>query len=712
MENFVMLNELYLMHKGLEKIGESPEIKHNDIQSPGMGTTFRVLLDHDGNANQIELMSKDQIKDTWTLGNGFKNQFPAAKLVRPLFPDAHKSHKKWREENRNSDDKTYRLSIKKLIDDYSVDLSTLTCWPDYRNKILERKEQLKVMDSGDAECIYQLFYRYSKSANGLSILEQVTELLIKSIDNADRYTLKAIGEAFFGDSVDTKGNIDGNRVTLILDFLPKNEIDIFATSRQWVSYITEALSQSENNTEKNISTCALSGEITGVVKKTFPKEKLRIVGNTILFAKNAGTSGPTVKRYDKSGADAFSLSDELSQKLAASIAFLSSEKFKGKTWSKLSSSTGTSPSLLIAYCRDDLSLAITPLITGDSDIDDLDDYLDATETVLNLYNQSDCSPDAIVDIAEIIVLDKANRKVNFSSTSTLDKVSQAAKEWGAACTNTPDFKLLAEIGKTKKLLPPWPIAPQQLIYLSRQIYIRDGQASTSVPAISFSDTMKLFFSGNSNKQLANRCLKKLSDQYEPLIKHCALSKVQSVLANKAQVKTNPKNNTQALNTVTLMAVLLYKIERYKEVYMNDFAYQLGQLCSAIDELHIGYCVGMRGGQVPNSLIGNLTYSMALQNPTKALAALALRLKPYEAWVRNPKTMSPADNKPVDKAVVASFFAHKWLASQSENINKHFTANDVEVNDTYKAELMLGYLAGRPFEGKQSQPNSNDTQGDK
>ena len=86
-----MLNELYSMQRGLERIGVLPDVKHNDIKSPGMGTTFRVLLDSDGCVERVEWIDKDKIKDTWSLGNGNKNQFPAIKLTFPLIAGSHEN---------------------------------------------------------------------------------------------------------------------------------------------------------------------------------------------------------------------------------------------------------------------------------------------------------------------------------------------------------------------------------------------------------------------------------------------------------------------------------------------------------------------------------------------------------------------------------------------------------------------------------------------
>lgn len=141
--------------------------------------------------------------------------------------------------------------------------------------------------------------------------------------------------------------------------------------------------------------------------------------------------------------------------------------------------------------------------------------------------------------------------------------------------------------------------------------------------------------------------------------------------------------------------------------MNDFAFQLGQLCSAMDELHIGYCKSERKGDIPNTLLGNQVYGMALQNPVRALSVLASRRKPYDSWVRR---MRAKNQRTEDKAITAAIFAQIWMSNQAEKLSEFLSLNNLESTDTYKAELMLGYLAGRPFE--KNNDSTHDDQGDK
>ncbi len=716
-----MLNELYSIYMGLEAVGESPIIKHKDIHTPGKNMTFRVMLDEHGRVSSVKLMTVEQTQDCWSLGNK-QTQFPAVKVKYPLLANGHMDYLSWKEEIGKPSEVNFRELIERLSMKNSISLSNLSCWPSYRKQVLARKDQL----AGDDDCkeVYELFHRYSKTKTGVEILEQVATILIKSAQQgADILSLKAICSLLFGEKLKSKGEVEDNkRVTLMIDCFPHADIDIYASSKNRITNLSQALfiAELKTITKARNGVCSLSGNKGELVGKTFPEEKLAVVGPTILFSKNEQTSGITVERYGKSRGDAFSLSNNLCQKLAASILFINSGKFKEKTWSRLPSS-----SLLLAYCKKDWNLPITPLITGVSEIEDFDDYLDATESVLASFKGKNLSLDVVVDFTEIIKVDKANRKINFSTTAKLSKLIRAADEWKQACINSPSFKLYALTHKKEKqMCSPWAISPQQVMYLSRQKYIRNGSDSTSLPSISFADVMKLFL-GQNNQALAIRCLQRIAEQYQPLLNYCALSRLQRVLQAKAHVKADPKkHNAPVLSAVTLMALLLFKIGRTKEIYMNDFAFQLGQLCSAMDELHIGYCKNVRSGKIPNTLIGNLTYSMALQNPIKALSISAPRIRPYEVWAKKAfenkswlvkkdgKVIDDKDGKPIeDKAIKDGVFSNRWMSGQSDRLHKSFSGNTQIITDSYKAELMLGYLAGRPFEKQKTSTKQNDNQGE-
>ncbi len=737
-----MLNELKVIADGLDEIGEGVELIHRDIFLPGGSEALRIVLGEKSSIDSIEYMNATLLANCWGIRTSNQDQFPCIKLTSPLrlngnaFYSAFYSYQisKAKDKQKASEKLIKQcelvgvgfeslLKLKQsqltslLLDKFPYE-ETLNAaeWPkkSYRKSILDRFYSLTDGDNEDIKVVAELYRRFSAFENdGVELLRNLSRKIEESLRKDTVIPNRILFNLLFGESpVNEKGDVkDTTRSILVLDYKPSELIDEFASDRQRIHNISKYLNK-YSPVSSSAGTCFLTGRQGNLISDKFPEKNLgkgKSVSKVILFSKfDNGGSKSTVQRYRKSGTEAYCLDSSEGSRIGETIVKVTSDQYKGKMWCSIPSESH-GQDLLIAFCKLP-NVIITPIITGHN-IDDIDDYVDATSDVINSFNTGDLSLDASVDFIILRKIDDGNQKVIYSSVSSIKSLNIAAGEWFAGAQNVPPFKLFAKIGNTKDYFSPWPIAPQQLVYKSGQKYIRDGQVSIAVPAISFSDVMKLFLLGNSNKKLAKRCLTKLAGQYEPLFTHCALSKVQSVLANKAQVKTNPKNNTQALNAVTLMAVLLYIIGRKKEVYMNGFAYQLGQLCSAMDELHIGYCKSVRGGQVPNTLIGNLTYSMALQSPIKALAVLASRIKPYEMWAKKELTKGK-DKFSEDKAIRAGIFAHKWLAGQSEKLSAHFSEQNKVSNDSYKAELMLGYLAGRPFEDAKLKTNSNSIQGEK
>ena len=467
-----MINDFYLIYEGLRDAGKEPEIKHNNIASPGMGTTFRVCLDKNGTISSIEHLTRDKIKNTWSIGDGNKNQFPAVKCEYPFIPDGHKDFLEWKKQNKNADETAYRQFLKKMLEEYSVNLPAIKFWPQYRDKILKRMDQLErpLLSIRGGNSILELFQRYSKAGdNGRDVLIQFAQKLKELIlESAKKETLRAAAATLFGDSIDSKGKIkDSQKTSLLIDCLPEQQSDFFVSSRKNVPVVSKALFAIEQSSNQKVGCCAVTGQQTELVNDKFPSEKLSVIGNTILLTKNSGTSGPTVSRYGASGVFSFPLGKKLSGNISAAISFLTNENLRGRTWNSVPAFSGSKTSLLLAYCRSKYDMAIIPAITG-GDIEDFDDYQDAAKTVISLLDRGNCTPDDAVAICEIRYVDDGNRKINYSTMSSLGEISRAANGWVTACKNIPSFKLFAKIKNKGKLLSPWPIAPVDILYLTKK----------------------------------------------------------------------------------------------------------------------------------------------------------------------------------------------------------------------------------------------------
>ncbi len=130
--------------------------------------------------------------------------------------------------------------------------------------------------------------------------------------------------------------------------------------------------------------------------------------------------------------------------------------------------------------------------------------------------------------------------------------------------------------------------------------------------------------------------------------------------------------------------------------MEDAPFQVGQVLALADTLHKDYCVVVRKGQLPNSLIGTSLMRRALDSPAGALADLSERIIEYLRWA---KTAQVADSWPQDdQKRIAVNEARKKLR-QYEPLADKLGKLELpgETNDMMKAQLLLGFLASQPAE---------------
>lgn len=162
--------------------------------------------------------------------------------------------------------------------------------------------------------------------------------------------------------------------------------------------------------------------------------------------------------------------------------------------------------------------------------------------------------------------------------------------------------------------------------------------------------------------------------------------------------------------------------------MSGLGFRLGQLLAAVDMVHVGYCIDVRKGSIPATLIGNAAFSVAGSNPSRALSILQGRWAPYDAWTKDRldledkigdffkkarpqrerakalKAEGKEDEATKMERQAAKDEAPGWAMrdalAQAANFRELCPklAADLAgepISDTFRAELLLGYLAGPP-----------------
>jgi hypothetical protein len=160
----------------------------------------------------------------------------------------------------------------------------------------------------------------------------------------------------------------------------------------------------------------------------------------------------------------------------------------------------------------------------------------------------------------------------------------------------------------------------------------------------------------------------------------------------------------ALRAVGILGILLDALNCRKEVYVENAAYQVGQVLALADRIHKDYCVVVRKGSVPNSLIGTGLMRRALDNPAGALADLAERMIEYLRWAKTAEPPKPPDNSMPEqeqkrrKWMRRAYFEARDALKLYEPLASKLGNADlpVECTDVMKAQLLLGFLASPPL----------------
>ena len=150
--------------------------------------------------------------------------------------------------------------------------------------------------------------------------------------------------------------------------------------------------------------------------------------------------------------------------------------------------------------------------------------------------------------------------------------------------------------------------------------------------------------------------------------------------------------------------------------MSDAAFRLGQFLAVADVVHIGYCNDLRGGDVPPTLIGNSVLAVAGADPVRALSILQTRLKPYLAWAKRADFIfakAANEERQGNKGRAIALRQGVSHARRAEDIaaDLHtmlapYRNRSQNPDDSFRAELLLGYVAGlRPAKRADDPPDN-------
>jgi hypothetical protein len=432
-------------------------------------------------------------------------------------------------------------------------------------------------------------------------------------------------------------------------------------------------------------------------------------------------------------------------RLCAVLESLTSNERRGVTWRAIPGEAPKQSDLLLAFVEGVPDAPGAAALTDDAAEEDFSEEEAKTspsgnsESIATYQKRTQRLIDAVkakigadfrhtpVRLLVLRKLDRANRKVAYSGAPTVGELYDAATDWVQGERNVPPRLLLPVVvkgGKKPRPISPPHVAPLGLIAFTKQVFLRNGQRPAGKKkeqvGLSAAEAIALFL---DTIRIRNRT------GLRPL--HRALRLViarrVSLVAASSHIHHTPESwerrdqsrkkldAREGLRTLTVLGILLHKLGRTKENYMNDAAFKLGQLLAAADVVHAGYCADVRGGDIPPSLLGNQVFTTAQTAPVKALAILCRRWKPYGGWAEmalraiDPKTQLRRDEtlrQSKDRRDV-----HRgWDISKALSVVRRVrplidelrqALDGCRVDDAFRAELLLGYVAGLPA------PHKND-----
>lgn len=709
-----LLNEMHNIGIALADAGVGVAVRNPDLKEVPARATLRVHLDTDGVVKQVHALPADQASHLWTLRDGQQNSFPFHQLKNPLLRIDTTDERFERLRNRRLDSSERWPLLLALAGNAEFNEEAFSTWPGegYIQRLRERRSQLAELTETDAAAVPAVFERFVRSADDpIALLRRIADALVES-SRQERFS--------DGDLPLIASLLTDAGGALFFD-VTRREFPYLAGDARSIHEVSRALNNSTSQGSTGV--CGVTGAIDVLVADKFPQPNLPILGQTYLFARNK--DAPANARYGRSGTDSVQVGASTATALQAAIKSITREEWKDRTWRGIAGERPKQTDLFIAYVTgaDDVRLAaLLSEDASDAAPGAGEDFASLAERLTGaLEGHVKARRDTELSLLVLRKVDPANRKVVLLECLSVDGLLAAARRWSTGCRNVPlSIRLLvpAERGEPARWRPVRDIAPFRLPRLTRQQFIRGGKQRQEIVGVTYDDAMRLFIAAEADPAFAGAILRRVLRGRGVLLEGVGHAQVRGF----DDLKEFDRQET--LDTITLLGLLLHKLGREKEEYMEDAAYKLGQLLASADVLHAAYNASERGGAaLPPRLIGNAALSMAQTQPERAIAVLSGRWPVYSGWAQRkanqwkfPERFHGKRRAEIEKkdlaeydraqAIVRGLAVSRRLSPLASELRDALRSNP-EVDDRFRAELLLGYMAGLPRGTEAPETNGNN-----
>ena len=724
-----MLIELFQIARNLAGQGIKTGLVHKDLGIPGLTTlpTLKVVLNEDGVVVRILPITKDEEPGLWTLQSGNFKFFPAVrlKLIPALSVPAELLEKK----SANLQDVITLLELSKQSSARKIDSEMV----DGANKNRQRIRDWQSNDEGEVLAQIKMF---STAFDSFCESPEAAVLnLLKGVENSlklpqDEKTLATFANLLVGKCFAGKRKEGEDRIQLCFDFKSRNDLAFTLYSSRVRQVVLECLGGEKIQPKKvkdlgsATRVCALTGQPIETAVTLFSKWNASGVVHTALppFSKNK--DAPCNFRYHRGGNDSFVIEQEAATKLVAGLKSIT-DKPQGSNWRALRngkfSGKNEQKDVLIAYPTmffEDLPLVNLFANTHELQEDGTKEFQDLSRSVIEDFSKiapSTKIPDYIV-ILLIREISSGQVQLAYSASPGRTEFIEAIEAWNKSASNlpvnlrvplVPRFKAdqtleksvaLKKTNKTVRWVKPKLLFPEEISRLLSHQWIRSGAETSSVEAPAVGQILDLFLRKSGVWQdIAANLLEVTLARTGVLLTHAGHvlhrdDPVTLVMWSEFSLKSKAWPDYALSQTLSLIGSLLYAMNSNVKNYVEESAYQVGRLLAMMDELHKCYCLAVRDGDIPNSLIGNGLLGRAADSPAQALAELSERSRIYMGWAKSVGVTDSSDKS--KKKNIAIYSARKVLrlaAPLSEQLHAAGSL-DAEMSVVQKAHLFLGYLS--------------------
>ena len=313
------------------------------------------------------------------------------------------------------------------------------------------------------------------------------------------------------------------------------------------------------------------------------------------------------------------------------LEWIGDPKRRERTWCDVSSLTGVG-GVLFAYPsqKPEVAPELAGLIVGLEEGTDRDGArfeACSSRVTTSLTHLSHEAPATEVRVFVLTKPDGFRTKILHSDHYSVERLLASTEEWKAGCRNVPKLKI-RQFGPNKGDKPFWadPFIPfpAEVVSCLNTAWERSGSHAEQVSGFGIGDGLGLLLKrGPVLAAIVTRSIRNLVVNSFSLVLALGQAHHQGLVHKKC--------GKQALLLPSIFGLLVAKLGRLKGEYMKGPPFLVGRLMSLADQLHVQYCHGVRKGQVPPQLVGNALMATALEQPRKAVALLAQRILPYQAW---------------------------------------------------------------------------------